>query len=244
VLTIATPEGVEMHLTLAGPASRFVSATVDILIQIVLLACIAIVLGVVGDAALGGGGAAVALWFLVSFLVVTGYDVFFEVLNSGRTPGKRLNGLRVVLVSGHPVTFISSMIRNAIRVIDFLPSVYLLGAVVILSTSKNQRIGDVAAGTLVVRDRDGRRFERKKPAWSAGPEPEIAGWDTTAVTAEEVAAVRQFLERRAGLASDTRAELARTFAERLRPKVAGAPADVQGERFLVLLVESKTRRAR
>ena len=91
------------------------------------------------------------LWFVISFGVIAFYDIFFEVFRSGQTPGKRLNGLRVVRVEGHPVTFLSSAVRNILRPIDFLPSGYLLGAIVILSTHKNQRIGDVVAGTLVVR---------------------------------------------------------------------------------------------
>lgn len=242
MLTIATPEGVEMRLMLAGAASRFVSATVDILIQVVLLISIAVVFAVTGDSRISAGGYGVAVWAILSFLVIAGYDVLFEVFNSGRTPGKRLNGLRVVLVSGHPVTFVPSAIRNVIRIVDFLPTMYLLGATVILSTRKNQRIGDVVAGTLVVR-------ERAKPApvatgvrAAATPDTELTRWDVTAVTAEEVGAVRRFLERRAGLPVDRRRELAATFAARLRPKVAGVPDDVQGERFLVLLVEAKSGR--
>ena len=243
MLTIATPEGLELNLTLAGPASRFVSAIVDIVIQVVVLVCAAIVLGILGGAGFGGGGVAVAIWFAISFAVITFYDVFFEVFNSGRTPGKVLNGLRVVRVSGHPVTFLTSAIRNIVRLVDFLPSAYLLGAVVILATRKNQRIGDVVAGTLVVREP--RRRPPAAPA-AAVPAPTFrppsAGWDTSRVTAEEVAAVRQFLERRRDIETGARTQLAHTLAERLRPKVAGAPADLRGEPFLVALVDAKRAR--
>jgi uncharacterized RDD family membrane protein YckC len=246
VLTISTPEGVEMHLTLAGPASRFVSAIVDILIQLVLLVCVAVVLGIAGHSGLGGGGLAVLLWFVISFLVITFYDVFFEVFRSGRTPGKRLNGLRVVRVEGHPVGFVTSAIRNLIRPIDFLPSAYLLGAVVILSTRKNQRLGDIAAGTVVVRERvaSAGRTEYSGPVSS--PRPQVASpyvsWDTSRVTQEELSAVRQFLERRHTVEERARSRLAVTLAERLRPKVGGAPADLRGEQFLLALVEAKSRR--
>ena len=242
MLTIATPEGVEMRLMLAGAASRFVSATVDILIQVVLLISIAVVFAVTGDSRISAGGYGVAVWAILSFLVIAGYDVLFEVFNSGRTPGKRLNGLRVVLVSGHPVTFVPSAIRNVIRIVDFLPTMYLLGATVILSTRKNQRIGDVVAGTLVVRERAKPTPVATGVRAAATPDTELTRWDVTAVTAEEVGAVRRFLERRAGLPVDRRRELAATFAARLRPKVAGVPDDVQGERFLVLLVEAKSGR--
>jgi uncharacterized RDD family membrane protein YckC len=246
VLTIATPEGVELHLTLAGPASRFVSATVDILIQFALLVCVAIVLGVTGAAGLGvGSGVAVLLWAVISFAVITFYDVFFEVFRSGRTPGKRLNGLRVVRVEGHPVNFLTSVIRNIIRPIDFLPSLYLLGAVVILATRKNQRIGDVVAGTLVVRERMPPRTPelRLRPLPSPVP-PAQTTWDTSRITQEELAAVRQFLERRHDIDGRSRGELATTLAERLRPKVTGAPADLRGEQFLLALVAAKSGRAR
>ena len=242
VLTIATPEGVEMHLTLAGPASRFVSAIVDILIQIVLLVCVSIVLSLAGSGIGLGGGLALLLWAVLSFAVITFYDVFFEVFQSGRTPGKRLNGLRVVRASGHPVTFLTSAVRNVIRPIDFLPSVYLLGAVVILATKKNQRIGDVIANTLVVRERTGA--PRKPIDLPAPSAPAVAAgtWDTSRVSPEEVAAVRQFLERRSEIESGSRSEIARTLAERLRPKVTGAPADLRGEQFLAALLAAKSDR--
>jgi uncharacterized RDD family membrane protein YckC len=242
-LTIATPEGVEMSMLLAGAASRFVSAIVDILIQTGILLAFAAVLGIAGSAGLGGGGVAVLLWSIISFLVVTTYDIFFEVLNSGRTPGKRLNGLRVVRLEGHPVGFLTSAIRNILRLIDFLPSAYLLGAIVILATHKNQRIGDIVAGTLVVRERPGsvRDLPRVPPV--APVERPYASWDTSQITADELATVRQFLERRDSIEAAARRGLARTLADRLRPKVTGAPADLHGERFLEALVVAKTTRS-
>jgi uncharacterized RDD family membrane protein YckC len=248
ILAIATPEGVELHLTLAGPASRFVSATVDILIQIVLLIALGIVLGVTGSAGLGGGGVAVLLWFVLSFAVITFYDVFFEVFNSGRTPGKLLNGLRVVRIEGQPVGFVTSVIRNVIRPLDFMPSAYLLGAVVILATKKNQRIGDVVAGTLVVRELGGGRRRRHAPLPAMIPvasPPQADGllhWDTSRITQEELATVRDFLARRQSIAPAVRGDLARTLAERLRPKLVGAPSELRGEQFLLALVRAKAGR--
>ena len=187
-VTIATPEGVDLELTLAGAGSRFVSALVDLGIQTRAGAS----RRSRRSAAIGGfGEAAVAL---VTFVVVLGYDILFEVLASGRTPGKRLNGLRVVRSGGEPVGFLTSAIRNVLRLVDFLPFAYVIGAASILATRKNQRLGDVAAGTLVVRDRareGGAAAARRRRAPA-----ETAAWDTSAITAEEVAAVRRFLERR------------------------------------------------
>jgi uncharacterized RDD family membrane protein YckC len=232
-VTIATPEGVELELTLAGAGSRFVSALADLTIQLVILVAAGLALDQLGDA-----GA--ALLALVSFAVVMTYDICFEVLASGRTPGKRMNRLRVVRSGGEPVGFVTSAIRNALRLIDFLPFAYVLGAVTILATRKNQRLGDIAAGTLVVRE--GRAATIAGSVAEAAPAPVAVSWDTSAVTADETAAVRRFLERRWEIDLSARRELARTFASRLRPKVAGAPADVGDEEFLTLLVAAKTSR--
>jgi uncharacterized RDD family membrane protein YckC len=231
-VTIATPEGVDLELTLAGAGSRFVSALVDLGIQTVLAVATFAALGGLG----GFGEAAVAL---ATFVVVLGYDIFFEVLASGRTPGKRLNGMRVVRSGGEPVGFITSTIRNVLRLVDFLPFAYVIGASAILITRKNQRLGDVAAGTLVVRDRAPQAAPR---AEEAALPAETAAWDTSAITAEEVAAVRRFLERRFEIEAGARAELARTLATRLWPKVAGAREGLEAEAFLTLLVAVKTAR--
>ncbi|HEY3181257.1 MAG TPA: RDD family protein [Gaiellaceae bacterium] len=241
-LSIATPEGVEVSLTLAGAASRFVSALVDLVIQILILLAFGLVLGIIGTG-IGLGGFGIAIWFVVWFLVIAGYDIFFEVLNGGRTPGKMMNGLRVVRVQGHPVGFLTSAIRNFLRPIDFLPSAYLLGAILILATRKNQRIGDIAAGTLVVRELTGD--EPPLPRIGAAYEPAerpYASWDTSRITAEELATVRQFLARRHDIDQSARFELAETLAERLRPKITGAPAELRGERFLEALVAAKSAR--
>jgi uncharacterized RDD family membrane protein YckC len=240
-ITIATPEGVDLELTLAGAGSRFVSALVDLGLQTALLIAVFLAAGLLTTGATPEQqGLAAAAYALISFLVVFGYDVLFEVLAAGRTPGKRLNGLRVVRSAGEPVGFVTSAIRNALRLVDFLPFAYVLGAGTILATRKNQRLGDIAAGTLVVRDR------RDAPAAAALPSSlsiaESASWDTSAVTAEEIAAVRRFLERRTAIEDRARTELAQTLASRLLPKVGGVPAGLSAERFLALLVAAKAGR--
>jgi uncharacterized RDD family membrane protein YckC len=231
-VTIATPEGVDLELTLAGAGSRFVSALVDLGIQALLGVAAVAVFGGIG----GFGQAAVAI---ITTVVVLGYDILFEVFASGRTPGKRLNGMRVVRSGGEPVGFLTSAIRNVLRAVDFLPFAYVIGATSILATRKNQRLGDVAAGTLVVRDRPAKAVAHSEAA--AAP-AETAAWDTSSITAEEVAAVRRFLERRHEIEYHARTELARTFAARLSPKVAGAQVGLDAERFLTLLVAAKTAR--
>jgi len=237
-ITIATPEGVDLELMLAGVGSRFVSALVDLAIQIALL------VGVTGLAvavrAFGSGfGAAFAL--IAAFFVFAAYDVLFEVFAAGRTPGKRVNGLRVVRIDGSPVTFFTSAVRNVLRLVDILPGMYLVGIAAILVTRQNQRLGDVAAGTLVVRERT------EQPALQGlrapQPLPSTNAWDATGVTADELAAVRSFLARRFELTWEARYRLAADLAGALRPKVVGAPENLGSEAFLEKLAVAKLPRA-
>lgn len=237
-LEIATPEGVHLTLTLAGVGSRFVSAILDLLIQAVLIVAIVVGAGILNSLGAGWGSAVVAL---LSFVVIFGYDVFFEVLQSGRTPGKRVNGLRVVMLGGGPVTFVPSAIRNLLRLVDLLPGAYLVGIVTIIATSRNQRVGDVVAGTLVVRERTAAQTALRHGATATSfPVPAGLTLDTSALSADEVATVRGYLERRFEIEPSARARIAETLVARLRPKVGGAPDDLPGERLLEAIVAARS----
>jgi len=238
---IATPEGVDVELTLAGIGSRFIAAFLDLLIQGSVLLATAFALGVLGNDDAGGFG--VAAYSIVFFLVFFGYDVLFEVRSRGRTPGKRWTGLRVVLAGGGPITFVPSCVRNIMRVIDFLPPVYGIGMLSIFVTSRNQRLGDLAAGTLVVRERPGGLRAHSGPEEIALARGSEDGWDVSSISAQDVGTVRQFLDRRSGLESRARAELAGELARRLRPRVAGAPEGLSAEEFLERLAAAKADRA-
>jgi uncharacterized RDD family membrane protein YckC len=240
-LTITTPEGVELRLTLAGVGSRFIAAIVDALIEAGLLAALAVLIFNTDGFGSGENGAA-AIFAVLVFVIFWGYDVAFEVLASGRTPGKRWNGLRVVRTGGQPIGFLASATRNLLRVVDWLPSFYLVGIVSVFASAKNQRLGDIVAGTVVMRE---RRGSNRSPAAVVAPppwQPNATAWDVTAITADELATVRSFLERRSEIATGARHELAATISARLRPKVAGVPEDMQGEPFLEQLVITKTAR--
>jgi uncharacterized RDD family membrane protein YckC len=239
-LSIPTPEGVELELVLAGVGSRLVATIVDHLIKIAVL----VALGVIGDAVGGGGagGFVAAALIVASFLVYFGYDVAFETLASGHTPGKRAAGLRVVRLGGEPVGFLASAVRNLLRLVDILPGIYAVGAACILFSSRNQRLGDLAAATLVVR-------ERRAPLPGAVPgavdfavADRYAAWDVSGVTSFELVTVRRFLERRGQLDPTARGRLGWELAERLRPKVAGAPPDLHPEQFLEALAAAKASR--
>src|SRR5439155_14952717 len=146
-MTIETPEGLVVTLPLAGVGSRFVSAAIDFPIQILLTAGAFTVFVGFGV----GGGVGPGLFAISVFAVFFVYDVSFEVLNGGRTPGKRWNGLRVVRTGGQPVGFVASAIRNLLRLVDILPGLYLVGITSILVTDRNQRVGDLAGDTVVAR---------------------------------------------------------------------------------------------
>jgi uncharacterized RDD family membrane protein YckC len=236
-LTIETPEGVALELTLAGVGSRFASALLDYLIQAVIVIALALFFSAVGLSPFSDGFAA-AVWTVSSFVVFTGYDIAFEVLNSGRTPGKRLNGLRVVRETGAPVTFTTSAVRNILRVIDILPGTYLVGIAAILATRRNQRLGDLLAGTLVVRER-----RTLPPEIRISPSIAVPAWDTSAIGVDELDAVVAFLARRSALPAGARVQLAAELAARLRPKVGGSVAADGDELFLERLVAAKRGRA-
>lgn len=241
-ISIPTPEGVEMELVLAGLGSRLVAALLDTLIQGTLLVALWVVglaLAVPSD----GGGVLAAIVIVLSFLVFFGYHPVFETLASGRSPGKRAAGLRVVRQGGEPPGFLASAVRNLLRLVDFLPTMYAIGAVSILLSSKNQRLGDLAAGTLVVRER--RAALAAPPVapgdWAAADR--YAAWDVSAITPFELVTVRRFLDRRRELDPEARARLARELADRLWPKVAGAPEGASPEQFLEGLAAAKAARA-
>jgi uncharacterized RDD family membrane protein YckC len=225
-ITIATPEGVELHMVLAGAGSRASAAILDTLVKAAIF--VAVIL--LARAAHVSSSAGTILLIVLGFLLLFAYDVLFEVLGSGRTPGKRWSGLRVVRDGGRPIGVGASSVRNILRVVDILPGVYSVGLLAVALTKRNQRLGDLAAGSLVLR-------ERRELGGAGGLAPVSAsehaalGWDVTAVTRDDLATVRQFLVRRNGLAQGPRSSLAEQLADGLRPKVGGAPA-LPDEEFL------------
>ena len=233
-LTITTPEGVELDLQLAGLGSRFMAQLLDLVIKAGLILLIALTLSIAG---LTG----VAFMLPAFFLVVYAYDVVFETFASGRTPGKMAARLRVVRVGGEPIDFMSSAIRNVLRMIDGIPLSYVPGVISILATKRNQRLGDLAAGTIVIHEEPVAlpppRMPPPPPVWQPGPV-----WDVSQVTAEELATVRSFLERRWEIGWNARGQLALQLADALWPKVAGATPGLPPEQFLEQLAQQKAQR--
>ena len=235
-LTIRTPEGVELNLTLAGLASRVLASLLDGLIQSIAGGVLAITLVVIFNGQLGALGA--GLLALALFLIFFGYPILFEVLDGGRSVGKRATGLRVVRLDGGPIGFGAAAIRNILRLIDILPGGYAVGAIAILATPHNQRLGDMAAGTVVIRERS----TKVVPSVQSAPISSSYGrLDVTAVTADEVALIRRYFERREALPEPRRLELAWDIARRISAKVAlpGELADPEG--FLARVLTDKGR---
>lgn len=245
-IEIATPEGVDLEVELAGLGSRFVAALLDGVLKGLVIGALAILLYAIGS------GVATAVFLVLAFAVWFGYDVLFEVLAAGRTPGKRACGLRVVRTGGQPVGFRTSAIRNLLRIVDGPLTGYVAGMVAILVSKQNQRLGDMAAGTLVVREPSPPRRSRRARADVVPPPPPApwtkplpdtgVEWDVSAISQEEFAAVRQFLERRWAIDPAARQRLAWQLAEGLRPKVAGVPPELHGEPLLEQLAAAKAAR--
>lgn len=233
-LRIATPEGVSLELPLAGVGSRFVALLVDTLLQGLIFMAM-IVLLAVADA---DTYAAFAVTGATVFSLLFVYPIAFELAAGGRTPGKRWSSLRVVCDNGAPVTFRASALRNLLRLADVLPGLYLAGAIAIFATRSNQRLGDLAAGTIVVREPRARAFSLEPFTVAAAVEPgDLPAWDVSGLSQAELAALRRFLERRGALELVPRNLLARDLADRLRPRVGGVGADLAPERFLELIAE-------
>jgi len=232
--TIATPEGVQLELPLAGLGTRFLAIGIDLLIcgtaGLIVLFAAAAAAGALGATIAG------AVFILVFYL---GYQVIFEVFGGGRTVGKRAAGIRVVMDGGAPVGLRASLIRNAFRLIEGLTFMYLPAIVCVLASRDNQRIGDHAAGTLVVRD--SKAPKATQPVGPRVPQAAVAAWDVAGIDDADATAVRIFLDRRYGFEHGPRAALAAELATRLRPLVPGVRPGLPDEAFLEHLISAKSR---
>jgi uncharacterized RDD family membrane protein YckC len=147
-LAIRTPEGIVFSQMLAGPVTRFLACFIDQLCIQVVLSVLGIVVGLFGVISFNF---AVALYAIAYFVVSIGYSIFLEWTWRGQTIGKRLFRLRVVDVEGMRLQFNQIVVRNLLRFVDSLPFFYLVGGLTCWLNSKCQRLGDIAANTVVIR---------------------------------------------------------------------------------------------
>jgi uncharacterized RDD family membrane protein YckC len=231
--SVLTPERVNLQYDIAGIGSRGAAALVDGVIQSVALivAVVAVSAGsVMGSAflSLGGGpGAgtlALALIILAVFAITNGYFMLFEILWNGQTPGKRMLGIRVIRENGYPMRPIDAVIRNLVRMVDWLPGAYGIGVVTMLVNKRSKRLGDFASGTIVVR-------EGARGGATAFLLPGVAEPTGVRLSNADATLVRDFLVRRTTMDAHARATLAARLSAVLVQRYA---LTIEGEPELFL----------
>lgn len=229
---VETPELVLVSYSIAGVGSRVLAALTDLgivgaVLTVLVIAFVALVpRGSLGSASSVGWAAAVLI--LAQFVVFWGYYVLFEGLMDGQTPGKRLNGLRVVREEGFSVTFGVSAVRNLVRIVDMQPvAFYLVGMGSILLTRRGQRLGDIVAGTIVVREGVQRReVVAGVPVAQAPRTAHMLGAPAlqTALSEAEFRVLDRFVDRWATLAPARRTVLADGLATRFADALRDDPS--------------------
>ena len=236
---VVTPEGVPLDLDVAGLGSRMIAILIDGSIQ---FACLIALILVMAGLHLGDAASAVIL-SVTSFMLFFGYFFVFEGLWHGRTPGKRAQRLRVIRTDGQPMSAAQMFIRNLLRIVDFLPAYYLIGSISIAVTRRSQRLGDLAAGTLVIRE---TKPVPPKPV-SFPPPPPIdvvrtaPSLDASAMEEAHYQLLRSFFERRDDLEPNARAHLASQIATAIRP-VVRMPAALSDEGLIEAAAAAYRRR--
>jgi uncharacterized RDD family membrane protein YckC len=211
ILIIETPERVPLHFGLASIGNRFIACAIDHAIQTVALILIFLGFLLLADTTNVESAFSTApkwvyaVMIIVLFLILTGYFAFFEWLWSGQTPGKRWLKLRVIREDGRPITFWEASVRNLIRSFDMMPApFYSIGLISVFSTTRDQRVGDMVAGTVVVREREAEApaFAEvfaspvSDPALRRSFKPVNFTGDLNSLTESEIQVVETFLRRR------------------------------------------------
>lgn len=258
---VSTPESAAFSLETAGLGSRFLALLIDKVIQAVIASLLYIAYFALfwplyweWQSRAAQEIMDVVMTVLLAVVLLL-YHLIFEAVTRGRTPGKWIVGLRVVKTTGVPIGFWEACLRNLVRVVDYLPGMYFAGTITIFVSPQNRRLGDLAAGTIVVRD---RREQRRPVAASAGGAAAPAagsGAPSPAAAVPAAAAavhrsshmslhyrdeelIAEYLIRRQNLTPDARTELARQLADRLHqagisPADFGLQAYASDEDFLV-----------
>jgi len=221
-IIVDTPEQIALELPLAGIGSRFMAIALDTVIQVGLY-----IAGIFAMAGLARYAPAFnwlkwvpaswapAVLIIFLFCLYWGYFAFFEIVWTGRTPGKRVAGIRVIKDSGRALNVYEVIGRNLMRVVDALPFLYVIGIVSVMITRRNQRIGDLLAGSIVVHD---RRVEEIRPDWSPVAEKTVASPELSRIAPEELVLIETYLQRRASLDFAVRDATANRIATRITSK--------------------------
>lgn len=238
-LNIDTPENVIFGYEVAGIGSRFLAALVDTTLIFVLLiistlgilfftALVADLESILIGTAENGPLLMIAFISLLNFFFLWGYYLLFEVWWNGQTPGKRAIGIRVIRTDGTPIDLSESIIRNLVRIVDFLPGYYVIGFITMFASQQSRRLGDYAAGTLVIYDKGDVSLDSLKQAntaqriryIAAKHESHIAGLALERLTDQDIQLAENYLLRRLELKETVNIgnQIANTLLERM-----GAP---------------------
>lgn len=233
-LEVETPEHVVLDYEIAGVGSRALAAIVDTLLLVAWSLLLAFAFSLLS---FGLGDWTLSLLGVGWFASLWGYFTFFEGFRNGQTPGKRRLGIRVVSDSGHAITFGAAAARNLLRVADFLPPPYLIGAIAVAVHPRGKRLGDLVAGTVVVRDRPVEHHATDAPEAEPEEEPGVPE-----LAEEEFRLLREYAERAGTLPAEIRERLASRLVGRFAPRFpsrTGLP-----EAFLAELYQSEVARRR
>jgi uncharacterized RDD family membrane protein YckC len=211
---VATPEGIELTLRLAGPVPRALAWSVDFFLRIAVVLLVMLVASLLGRA---GTGVVLITAFFVEWLL----PAWFEARWGGQTPGKRLFGIAVLNDDGTPVRWPGALTRNLLRAADFLPLFYGVGLIAMLANRDFKRLGDLAAGTVVVHQPGAAEAARRIP-----DAPPLA--PPVALDLDEQRAVLELAERSATLTRERFEEL----AELPKPLVGAATGERAAGRLL------------
>lgn len=219
ILIIETPERVPLHFALASIGNRFLACAIDHALQVLAIIVMAIALTLIANySSLGDQFANAPKWvkavlIIIVFLIFSSYFAFFEWIWNGQTPGKRWLKLRVIREDGRPVTFWEASVRNLLRTLDMMPApFYSIGLISVFVSSSDQRVGDMVAGTVVVREREAEApaFAEvfaspvSDPALRRSFKPVDFVADINVLTESEIEVVETFLRRRWDLAEMAR----------------------------------------
>ena len=219
-LTIDTPEQIPLEFRLAGIGSRFLAVALDSLIQgfgwlllVLLFTWFEPDLSRIWPKATAW---AFAIVVILGFIVFTGYFAVFETVWNGQTPGKRAVRIRVIKDSGRPISVYEAIIRNVIRIIDEIPGFYAVGIISIFISARNKRVGDFAAGTVVVHE---TALTELQPAWEANKSIAASPYNVAHLSLADLELIEAFLQRRYDLAANVRQRSAEQIATRMRQKL-------------------------
>ncbi len=258
-LSIETPEQVALEFPVAGIGSRFVALLLDHIIQFGTLFLLFLVVVAISAAAGDRGMEKLAgKWFIAGFifmifLILWGYFALFEALWHGQTPGKRAMKLRVIKDAGRQITLFEALARNLLRFVDYMPSLYLVGVITMLANKRNKRLGDLAAGTIVVHE----RVEAQPLLWAGATRSSqglfsapitpshIDPWRPTSVmdpifaqdavsrlSQQDLVVIEAFFARALDLPLETRAAMAYRILGEMATKMQVTPPEGNPERAL------------